>query len=416
MRFLSPGERAVLTALAMLGGDASDPMIDELAVGMAGLAARTVLAEGAVIEGAWVVRPEPGWLKLTSRTALSAILGALTPENRRDWHLAAAQTLQAHTGVLGLGDAAWHAAEGGDPKTAAKLAIDAARASAKASLEVATATLFGFAHSCDPEAAEVARRESMRTSQGGSMPPPPSASRIPLDGFEDGGLPIASSSSGELSPRPQLDTMIDDSMFARFDPARSGPPSSSAPRSSTEPSHPKRVPSEPALPKSIPPFSIAFDVTDVPAAAPAGPARSALAERARNALVQGDIVTLEGLVSEMRSAGESGELVERMSGFIALGRGAKADALRRLRAAASADLPAAQKARARLAYGVALAAAGRTETALLETLDALARAREALDKNGENACARFLARLSSVAGHAAAAAAWTAVAKRSTAG
>src|SRR6185436_2002013 len=154
---------------------------------------------------------------------------------------------------------------------------------------------------------------------------------------------------GELSPRPQLDTMIDEAMFARFDPARSGPPSSRGPQSSGDP--PKRAPSHPDLPKSIPPFSVAFDIEDGPAQAPL---RSALAER--------DIVTLESLVTEMRASGEYAELVERMSGFIALGRGAKADALRRLREAASGDLPAAQKARARLAYGVALAAAGRTET------------------------------------------------------
>jgi hypothetical protein len=96
---------------------------------------------------------------------------------------------------------------------------------------------------------------------------------------------------------------------------------------------------------------------------------------------------------------------------VALGRGAKAEALRKLRAAADVDQPPVQRARALLAYGVALAATGEPEAALLEALDALSRAREVGDRLGEEACARFLARLSSAAGHPGAAAAWADVVK-----
>jgi hypothetical protein len=51
-----------------------------------------------------------------------------------------------------------------------------------------------------------------------------------------------------------------------------------------------------------------------------------------------------------------------------------------------------------LALGVALAAANRKEEALLEALDALARAREAKDERGERACLMFLSQLATSAG------------------
>lgn len=131
-----------------------------------------------------------------------------------------------------------------------------------------------------------------------------------------------------------------------------------------------------------------------------------IGESAKRALLQGDVPALEKLIAELQGTGEHVELVERMSGFAALRRGATADALRRLRAAAEAVQHPAPRARARLAYGVALASAGRTESALLEALEALARAREARDAHGEHACALFLARLSAAAGQPEAASVW----------
>jgi hypothetical protein len=139
-------------------------------------------------------------------------------------------------------------------------------------------------------------------------------------------------------------------------------------------------------------------------------------EMAKKALLQGDTAALERLIAELREAGSHEDLVERMSGFIALRRGATTDALRRLRRATEAVKEPAQRARARLAYGVALASAGRTEHALLEALEGLARAREAGDVQGEHACALFLARLSTAAGHSAAAKAWALVAAKAEEG
>jgi hypothetical protein len=137
-----------------------------------------------------------------------------------------------------------------------------------------------------------------------------------------------------------------------------------------------------------------------------------LAELAKRALLQGDLGALEGLIAQLRARGEHGDLVDRMTALAALKRGATAEALRRLRDAAEAKKDPTQQARARLAYSVALATAGRNESALLEVLQALSRARAVSDVHGERACALFLARLSSAAGHADAASVWTMVAAR----
>jgi hypothetical protein len=176
---------------------------------------------------------------------------------------------------------------------------------------------------------------------------------------------------------------------------------------------PERM-SEPPRPPTVPPVLPPPPTTPRPSRPPSMPPRSpegeALAELARKALVQGDVGAVEKLLDQLRQIGEHTELVERMAGIVALQRGATGDALKRLRGAAEAYQAPAQRARARLAYAVALAAAGRHERSLLEALDALARAREAADSLGEHACARFLARLSAATGHADAAAVWARVA------
>lgn len=168
---------------------------------------------------------------------------------------------------------------------------------------------------------------------------------------------------------------------------------------------------------SMPELALELEPDSVPASAIAGLGRASdpVIETAKRALLQGDIGALEGLIAELRESGEHANLVERMSGFVALRRGATADALRRLRAAAEAAMEPGRRARARLAYGVALAGAGRAESALLEALEALARAREAGDAHGEHACALFLARLSSRSGHADAASVWAMIAAKAEA-
>lgn len=135
-----------------------------------------------------------------------------------------------------------------------------------------------------------------------------------------------------------------------------------------------------------------------------------LTAAARQALLKGNVGELERLSDELKNRGE-GDLADRMAGFVAWNRGAKAEGLRKLRAAADAETRPAYRVRALLAYGVALAASGRTDGALLAALGALARAREVEDRQGEHVCARFLARLSAAAGYERAARTWAEVAR-----
>ena len=134
-----------------------------------------------------------------------------------------------------------------------------------------------------------------------------------------------------------------------------------------------------------------------------------LTAAARQALLKGNLSELERLSDELKSRGEA-DLADRMAGFVAWNRGEKAEGLRKLRAAADAEVRPAHRVRALLAYGVALAASGRTDAALLAALGALARAREVVDRQGEHVCARFLARLSAAAGYERAARTWATIA------
>jgi hypothetical protein len=206
---------------------------------------------------------------------------------------------------------------------------------------------------------------------GSSSPPPP---------------PVVIERAAPTSPRQRSDSQP--------------PPSASAAAPESSRSLPGDVSTHFQAPKRRPPtFPEIGDAQTEP-----------LAELAKRALLQGDIAAVERLTSQLREMGEHHELVERMTGLVALRRGATAEALRRLRDAAEAVREPSQQARARLAYGVALATAGRSESALLEALEALARARAASDAQGERACALFLARLSAAAGHPDAASAWAVIA------
>lgn len=148
-------------------------------------------------------------------------------------------------------------------------------------------------------------------------------------------------------------------------------------------------------------------------APPGAPTAAALAERyldlARQALIKGDIEQLDQALENLKPTGAHAAVVERLGGILAVTRGEKLEGLRKLRQAAETETRAHMKARARLAYAVALGAAGRIESALLEGLLALSSAREVDDHPGANACARFLWQLSVAAGHDAAAERWRSI-------
>ncbi|CAN90639.1 hypothetical protein predicted by Glimmer/Critica [Sorangium cellulosum So ce56] len=388
LRLLAIGQRTVLTALATLGGDASDAAIDALCGGTG--APKVAAVQAALLGAGWVFRPEPGWLRLSSRTLRDALLAGVPPGERAAWHLAAARVVEDHASVLGLADAAWHAAKAGDRRSAADLAGRAGRAAGDALLEGSAAELLAFAD--EQETASDHRDGALDSSS--SQPP---THRTPIEVVGD-------------APEPQRSAPAPAPVGER---SRPGAP---AAQPDDEPKDfPDATSPDIGLPCGDATEDLLAKTTESPVLS-MNDIAVRLAELAKQALVQGDLRTLERLVGELRRTGEHLDLAERMTGLISLGRGAKEEALRRFRIAAEADASPSQRARALLAYGVALAAAGRTEGALLEALSALARAREAEDPHGEQACAQFLAQLAAATGHEEAARAWAQVARLAGAG
>ncbi|HEX4354129.1 MAG TPA: hypothetical protein VHZ95_14470 [Polyangiales bacterium] len=135
-----------------------------------------------------------------------------------------------------------------------------------------------------------------------------------------------------------------------------------------------------------------FDVEEVDPEALA----ARLAQLSRDALLDGDAQSLERWSDGLKATGEKDALAERMRAMARLARGRVGDALRALRDArkyAEEDGTPEARCQASLALGVGLAFAGRVDDALLEGMDALARAREAGDAQAEQACLAFLQRL-----------------------
>jgi hypothetical protein len=124
------------------------------------------------------------------------------------------------------------------------------------------------------------------------------------------------------------------------------------------------------------------------------------------------VFNLDSWIAALRASGDRGETASRLEAIAALAKGETTEALAALREGVvlARHASPASRSRASLAYGIALAVAGRRSEALFAALEALARAREGGEKQGERACARFLARLTSAAGHREAALKWQALA------
>jgi hypothetical protein len=120
-----------------------------------------------------------------------------------------------------------------------------------------------------------------------------------------------------------------------------------------------------------------------------------LMQLSKDALIGGDANSLEKWSEGLMATGEKDNFAERMQAMARLSSGRVGDALRALGAArikADSSTPA-KRCQAALALAVGLAFAGRTDEALLEGLDALARAREGKDNRASRACLAFLAKL-----------------------
>ncbi|UQA60272.1 hypothetical protein [Polyangium aurulentum] len=362
--YLPAGHRAALVALALIGGDAPAELIDGVATLMEGAGARVSVVEDSLIAGGWAERPEEGWLAVASRSVGVAILEALDEGTRMTWHRMIGRMLERNVGALGLAEPAYHAAQAGERASAAKLAVEAARAAMNAGLVSSAASLAALARAWHPEI-DVSDL-------------PASREEAPIESLALSSV-IERASAFDLVP--VIDARTPDE------------PTSAEPR-------PRTVAEEVAALADDPEATTDPDVM-----------AARVSALTKQALIEGDLHTLEHLIVRLRVTGEHHTLVERMSAFVMLGRGSPGDALRKLYAAVEASQTPRTRAQAQLAYGVALASVGRADSALLEALEALARAREASDRRGEQACARFLAYLSAAVGQPGAASVWAKVAR-----
>lgn len=370
-RTLSTGARASLIALALLGGDAPIPTIDAIACLIEGPGARFASVESALTMGGWVHAPEPDWVALTSHSLREALESSLDAGSRVMWHRMIWRSLEHHVSTLGLAELAHHASRAEEEHIAASLAASAAFGASNVGLTLAAMELATEARKHDPEI---------------EVPELPQAAGLVEDVTPiEPGTAIAS----------LIEATIDELPIAI---AGMAPISFRAPAES--------------LPISFPRPSVA----DALAALRADPAvdedpdlmAARLPRLAKQALLEGDLPALDQVLLSLRVTGEHDALVERMGAFQALSKGNHAEAFRKLHAAEEAG---GRDTRQRLSYGIALASIGSVDGALLETLEALAQARQDRDYRGEQACARFLAYLSAAMGQPREASVWARVAQ-----
>jgi hypothetical protein len=388
---LDRSTRRALVALALLGGEARREHVDAVTGEPGGLAR----CELELSTQGLLVRTGAGRVSLSSSSLGRALVRLSTRDETLDrigLHRGAARLHRAR-GPLALADASVHERAVGELSSAAGL-VEAALGAAR---EV---ELSGSLH--ELEAALAADLEITLES--------PSNSRLVGEAIiRATSRPRATSLGHEGEGRAPTDTLDDEPTGPVSSPrpeAQMG--AREAPDTSDEPGDPSQPRASDA--DAEPDVLDASEEPRASEAAPPGPADlyGSPAEldpddpvaRARVALLHGDVEQLEHLVLALRASGEHAALVRRMTSFLDLARGARSAALLELREAAyDESLPPDERARSLLAYGVALAATGRFDNALLASLSALSSARRAEDAQGVGACARFLEKLSITTGH-----------------
>ncbi|MDF2695989.1 MAG: hypothetical protein K0S65_4372, partial [Labilithrix sp.] len=421
--------RVLLSLLAVVGGEARVSFLVR-ALERAGLRMDVIGTLSQLERSRWIVAQEPAaastddrfgtlserTVAFRSRSHHKALFSTLEDDARKKLHLAIAGVLEEEEGAFGRVEAAWHAAQAGEGARAAKVLLEAARSTADAHLEASTTQLIAFARraypACEEEALELLASALARAP---SVAPPP-VSTAPVT------TPSAPPSTAHASVPPNGPARI--AAIASVSPTRhkaSVPPppppaddvASDEPDSMVE--HARIVPAagkllvserllelvaEEDAPESEPATAVtataAEGTTSPPSSnTPGSQIAVKLGELAKDALLAADNVALERWVDGLRATGESPEFTERMGAMARLGRGDIGDALRVLRRTRGKLAPNDHRRRCQtsLALGVALSAAGRPQEALLEGMDALARARQIDDERGAKACLAFLAKL-----------------------
>ncbi|MBL8609050.1 MAG: hypothetical protein JNL38_17115 [Myxococcales bacterium] len=440
---LPEAQKVLLCTVALLGGEVGAERLQRI---MRRVDPSLSAIEGHVSElfrGRWMSSPQADWVALPSRSHKDALWDIVDGPRRALLHKAIADVIVDEEGRLGRAEAAFHAARAGEGPRAAALALAVATAASELGFEQTSTRLVAFAKEQDPTCearAQAHLRSSIPAAREGNLP----RVEIPIEGaalskdivelptHEPPVEPAAESvaPATEISvPPPAVEAPIraakpdDDgiSVVVTAPIQEKGTPvegESEADRDSEPPTLAKldgSPLSEPgALPKLEPAPSPPVPlVREKPKAAPqAPPAAEAsasvgelplpqqLTELAKHAVLSADTSALEKWIDGLAAVGEKVAFTDRMRAIARMSRGDIGDALRVLRRARVSLDPQAKALRCQtsLALGLALASAGRVDDALLEGLDALARARETSDDRGARACLSFLARLYAAVG------------------
>lgn len=325
--------KLVLGLLALLGGEVEPVLLARiLEAAIEPLDDKAVSAE--LIRTRWLVESEDGWLSLPSRTHVVALADLLEESVITRLHAAAADVIEEDAGSLGRAVVAYHAERAGQLTRAARLLQSAGTRAGELGYAGSASRLHMLARRLDPNVENTVGR----------------------------------------SRRPGGEPVVDPFAKLRIAPHDSEPPAV------------LRVPLRPVPPPDDGARDGASEV----------PSSSAIATRlgdlAKEALRTTDQATLEGLSAGLTTPSKAGERRDALSRIRRGDIGAALRVLRRTRA----ELPEhdhAQRCQTSLAIGVALAVAGRPQEALVEAMDALARARRQEDERAANACLAFLNRL-----------------------
>jgi len=398
-QFVTPGSRAVLFALGVLGGEASLPQIDRILELCADIPVDLDLEVQRLSEYGWLIAPQPDWIACRSRTHIRVLLHALSETNQFAWYRAACTVVESNGGLL-LAEAAWYAAEAHDRVRAHRLAMQAATIAKFAGLESACHDLEAFARTHDPtprtrldsDPYDLLARLPMAYSPGTpeEVFPAALADRGPKRPSRFTFPPVAAIDTDPVSapPRPPLASdgqVLGPEDIFPFPPEPDKldePPVSALPSSHDEPTG------------DVSEITIAdrgaFESStelDPSYHEPTIPERSFLGFSSAHVGLSRE--RIEALAESIQG---SARLVQRIQAIAMLHRGQQTEAVRILRNACeqARELPTLERSRSHLAFAIGLFEAQRPHDALIEAIEALARAREANHPKAEEACLSFL--------------------------
>jgi len=421
---LSPGGKAVLRAVAMLGGDAPNDAVTSLVESAADVPVDLADEVRSLVASGWLEETQPGWLGLPSRSQTRVVLADLHEARRASWHRAASLSLEMHGTGLTCAEAAWHAAMAGDDRRALRLAGEAARIAREAQLEAAAQALTVLASSPARWTAESGSSPSVADASSLLLTIPPTPDQALAARLVAHGRAAASGDSYVPLDVPEAIRAAEASTQPEIPPApRPADPAKLSPPTQAVPPAPRPRPAATGGPRSVPrpkPSTTQQSPSPEPAPAPSSQAihpasresaaslpaidvdgmAATLPLVAREALQSGDEHALEQWIADRMTSGMSPRLIERMRAIAALrGRDpGKAIATLRQACVQARSLGLVERSRSHLALALGLARIGRLTDALIEGLEALSRAREASDQHAERACVRFLEQLYAAAG------------------